>query len=703
VLQALILAVWAFVLYANTIPNGYNQDDHLVINGNKQVQGGIGAIPDILTSYYTYTEEGEPNSYRPLVKVVYALEYSLLGDNVHAFHFTNVLWYVLACLLALRLVSTLLAPAILAGKLPAWLPLVGLLLFAAHPIHTEVVASLKNRDELLGFVFGILAVQGTLNYTRTGQVLPLVWASVALLLGLLSKLTVLPYWPLAVVTAYWFAPTNWKRLVIAVIGLGLSIGLYFAYVQTYLPDYSREHFFFIENPIKSLSGGTRYATGFESLLWNLRMLFLPHPLAMFYGYNTLPFVGWDALTPWLSVVLHLGIAGVALWGLKKKHLLGWCAAAYILFISMYSNLLAAVPGIMADRFLFAASLPFCLALAYGLLRLLPASLQQAPLTQLPNALRSQPVLWGVMGLLAVGGLRTLSRNQDWKDPLTLFTRDVRVMPNSAILHFLVARELGTGTDTMQNPDSVRTRVQQVVHHFREMIRIDPNFSIPYEQAGMLYLQVLGRYDSAVVMLRQGLRLDSAKLETALLLAQAYIATDKPDSAHHIYNRYAQLYSGNAQPLYRQALLYMAQEDTARAEQLLQKAIDAEPQFLPAHELYTNLLFSQQRFDDALKANDNFKKHHPDHYLPYANQGTYYLVVKRDTLEAAAWYDLSLNRKFNITLAQNLMEYFKAKGDTERAGAYEVVIKAQIGEYKAMGIDTPEELEAYEKSGKMGPQ
>lgn len=50
-----------------------------------------------------------------------------------------------------------------------------------------------------------------------------------------------------------------------------------------------------------------------------------------------------------------------------------------------------------------------------------------------------------------------------------------------------------------------------------------------------------------------------------------------------------------------------------------------------------------------------------------------------------------------------MEYFKARGDTERASAYEVVIKAQIEEYKKMGIDSPQELEAYQQSGKIPPR
>src|ERR1035437_9544609 len=132
-----------FVLYGNTIPNHYSMDDELVTNTNKRVEGGIKAIPGIWTSLYS---EGKLKyEYRPVVKTVFAIEYQIFGDNPHVSHFINILIYIFTCLLLFNLLKKLLK------DFNPVFPFIAVLLFIAHPIHTEVVASLKNRDEMLSF------------------------------------------------------------------------------------------------------------------------------------------------------------------------------------------------------------------------------------------------------------------------------------------------------------------------------------------------------------------------------------------------------------------------------------------------------------------------------------------------------------------------------------------------------------------------
>jgi hypothetical protein len=42
------------------------------------------------------------------------------------------------------------------------------LLFIAHPIHTEVVGNIKSRDELLCFLFSFLSIHFILKYELIG-------------------------------------------------------------------------------------------------------------------------------------------------------------------------------------------------------------------------------------------------------------------------------------------------------------------------------------------------------------------------------------------------------------------------------------------------------------------------------------------------------------------------------------------------------
>ena len=64
-----------------------------------------------------------------------------------------------------------------------------LLLFTVHPVNTEVVASLKNRDELLSFLFVLLAFQHAFRWLNEKSTRTLVLAVGFLFLSLLSKMS----------------------------------------------------------------------------------------------------------------------------------------------------------------------------------------------------------------------------------------------------------------------------------------------------------------------------------------------------------------------------------------------------------------------------------------------------------------------------------------------------------------------------------
>ncbi len=148
---AFFVFLFAFAIYVNTIPNDYNLDDNLVTQNHRLTSKGISAIPEIFSSYYYEDEMGYKYGYRPIVLVSFAIEHSLFGENVHISHAINVFLFALTCLLIFLLLRKMIPNKNLL------IPLFISLLFATHPIHTEVVASIKNRDELLSLLFGLLA------------------------------------------------------------------------------------------------------------------------------------------------------------------------------------------------------------------------------------------------------------------------------------------------------------------------------------------------------------------------------------------------------------------------------------------------------------------------------------------------------------------------------------------------------------------
>src|SRR5688572_1852830 len=78
---ALIIFGFSFLLYFNSVFNGYNLDDELVTQNHRLTSKGISAIPEIFRSPYYEDKEGFKYEYRPIVLVTFAIEHSLFGDN----------------------------------------------------------------------------------------------------------------------------------------------------------------------------------------------------------------------------------------------------------------------------------------------------------------------------------------------------------------------------------------------------------------------------------------------------------------------------------------------------------------------------------------------------------------------------------------------------------------------------------------------
>ncbi|UPT68275.1 MAG: hypothetical protein M0D57_06420 [Sphingobacteriales bacterium JAD_PAG50586_3] len=93
-LSLLVILLVTAGVYFNTLFNGYAIDDYYVTALNPDIKKGIAGIPDIFTSYYGTDNNGNGFEYRPLVKVTYAIEYELFGENLVVSHLVNLLLYL---------------------------------------------------------------------------------------------------------------------------------------------------------------------------------------------------------------------------------------------------------------------------------------------------------------------------------------------------------------------------------------------------------------------------------------------------------------------------------------------------------------------------------------------------------------------------------------------------------------------------------
>src|ERR1700739_38211 len=127
----LVIFGFTFLLYANSINNGYSLDDNYVTvitpdhPNNSRIEKGIKGIPKIFSSHYIESAS-QSFEYRPIPLCTFAIEYQFFGSNPHVSHFINVLIYAITCVIIFIILTHLFK------KYSVVFPLVITFLFIAH-------------------------------------------------------------------------------------------------------------------------------------------------------------------------------------------------------------------------------------------------------------------------------------------------------------------------------------------------------------------------------------------------------------------------------------------------------------------------------------------------------------------------------------------------------------------------------------------
>ena len=578
----LLIGGLVLLVYLNTLGNGFNMDDNLVLVDHPLVTQGVAGIPEIFTSNYIVTEEFQAE-YRPLVLTTYAIEYELWGYNAGLSHLINVLLYGLCCW---QLFLLLVGVGEASGRWRRSVACLVVLVFALHPLHTEVVASLKNRDELLSFLFGVLAARQfwAAGSGQAANSLPLLWGLLFTLLSLMGKLTGLIWFVFTPLLIFFFHPLQparnaWRpagRVLLLQVGLALTFysivifGIGLGTARAYYP---------FETPLAEVSGPLERApTGFLGLLWYLRLLVFPWPLSYYYGAELIPAVGWGNLWVWASVLLHAGLLYVGGKGLKDRRWWSFAALSYLGSVLMFTNIPLAFPGVIAERAAFYAVLPFALALVLGLRELFPLA-KPAVRQQLWRWFGVRPAAGlGLVLLLSTYSLLSIARNAVWQDKFTLYTTDVRTYPESVFMQWQLGRFLRNASPEelppQLSPDSLAA---MQLRHFKAAGELLPGFADAHLGVAQVYAGDLNQPDSALVYYQRVLALQPLHFDANYSAAYLYARQGKRAKAIEHYKKAIRRSPKNPNPYGALASLHLQNDDTIAAQLTLRQLSEAVPE------------------------------------------------------------------------------------------------------------------------------
>jgi len=531
----------AVLLYLASLGHGFVLDDTAVIVKNSHVQRGIAGFGDILgSSYWAGYAPGTPTFYRPLSLLGFAFEQQLSdGPTLH--HAVQIALYGLTTAMV-----TVLLRALAGGPVA----LLGGLLFAVHPVHVEVVANIKSRDELLALLFA----SATLWLAHRGRALP---AAAAFAVALLAKESVLAF-VLVLPVMLWLCERDLRLSWVTVPGVIVHFLLRGAATGTPFADAPR----FMDEPTHNVLWAAGSATEHWGTVLSLvgrytELALVPVELAFDYSIGQIPVVGPGDPFAILGLLVLVGLGALAWRAGRGPAAFG--AVYLLLTYVVISNAFFRIAGsTMAERYLFTPSVGLCLLLALGLLRL------------------PRPAALGLGGALIIAGAaRSLERLPDWKSDARLFASDMVAAPGNPRIvdHFANVRRASPAPDTAE-----LLAVSTGLH------AADPE---RYHHAGLQAHIALcrlhgleGRLDEATAACGRAVEVDPESFEAAF---------------HHGFALYAQEDFAESAGAY------------GRAVELRQRSLFSEAEVTPMAVYTLNLGLAQLQVGDLEGARDSFER------------------------------------------------------------------------------------------------
>lgn len=470
----------ALGLYANAINHDYTQDDAIVIYDNMYTTAGVSGIPGLLTKdtfYGFFKVEGKDKlvkggRYRPLTPILFAIEYEVFGRRPMVGHLVNAVLYGLLIMLLYRVLTTLWCHDRETERWLTYMTIVAVAFFAAHPIHTEAVANIKGRDEIVALLASLGALWYAIRYVDEGGIRSLIGVSACFFAGLMSKENTVTFLAVLPLSIYLFRGRTVSQCVRPVLA-ALSGTVVFLAIRTAVlgVDFGGESFELMNNPFIKAEGGQYVAftaaEWFSTITYTLgkyiQLLIWPHPLTHDYYPRHIDIMSLGDWQVWLSLAAHIFLLIVAVRTMKTQPIVAWAIGFYVITLSIVSNIVFPIGTNMSERFVFMPSVGYAVLLAYLLYRYVYCR---------------WPILaFALTVVILLGyGVKTVTRNRVWKDDFTLFTTDVNTSSRSAKVLNAAGGALSTRAATLAEGPARTKMLKEAEVYLKEALVIHPNYT-----------------------------------------------------------------------------------------------------------------------------------------------------------------------------------------------------------------------------------
>ncbi|MFH0896246.1 MAG: tetratricopeptide repeat protein [Bacteroidota bacterium] len=552
------LAIITLIVYANAFTNGFasNWDDNIYLIGNPYTQ-------NLSQNFFYFFTHFQVGNYHPLSMISLAIDYQLFGQNSAGYHTVNILIHAANVVLLFYFVRLLLKNDTAS--------FVVALLFAVHPMHTESVAWIAERKDVLFFLFFII---GLIFYTRyalgkinrKGYFLALLF----FILSVLSKSTAVVFPVILILTDYILKrPFNkivWLEKVPFFL-ISLAAGIIAIYAQAgeaALNEQSVAGFTFID----------RIFISSYAFLYYIVKTIVPFGLAAMHYYPT-------SELPWYfyaSFPVALALVVMIIMQYKRRPVIFFGGLFFIVSLALTLQLIPVGFAIVAERYVYLAHAGLFIIVGW-----LISGLNNSKVSKNSGTL--------IIALFACGifSLITWQQNKTWANGFTIFDNVVNVYPDHG--HAYMAR----ANARYDNND-----INGALEDFNKSLSVKypHEYAITYCNRGNCYYQ-LKDIDRAMADYNKALQVDSTYFLAYTNRGAIYYSRGENDKAIAEFDHALRFNSQHLTSLSNKGLAYRAKKEYAKSVQCFTMALEVNPSDANVFENRGQAYFEDNKFQQAL--------------------------------------------------------------------------------------------------------
>lgn len=489
----LILIACVIAVYYNSLNNSFVFDDESVILGDQSLTT-LSSIP----KYFTGGEGFHKvigKYYRPVVSTSYNIDYALWELNPFGFHLTNLLIHLIATLILFRVLQILFYKY----KYCNLAALLGTLVFAVHPIHTEAVSWVSGRTDsfvTLFFFAAFLYYLKYINFDKTNKQSEPKYLTFALIFygfGLLTKEMMITFPAVIILFDFIYRQQSFKQVLsnFKIYSYFIALSIVYLIVRYFalanVPD-RLNYMYFINDNFTTVAG-----TMLKTIPLYFKLIFVPHPLLYHYNGFLSDANSFFEANVLLSLAFVIILIAGAFISYKKFPEISFCITFFIITLLPVMNIIPTM-NLMAERFLYLTS--FCVSILIGYIA--------AKYVTKENKTAVTVIILIICGVYFY---LTYRRNADWKDNDTLYST-AEGMDGSVLL-------VNSG-----NMFANREQYVEAEKRYRRAIEIRDNSVLAHHNLGLIYL-LRNQLDSAEMEIKKGMAIDSLAPDGYFQLAQIY--------------------------------------------------------------------------------------------------------------------------------------------------------------------------------------